>query len=560
MVGHLNAHGRLAGDGCFHTHICHRKVQGDIVCQRGDAADLHTRHGLQFVSGNRGPAGDIQHPGAHAEAFQRVHQLLGVGLQLFLCAGVALLLCFFKQLDGRVLVLVAVHRLGLLGGCGGGCLLGDSGLFHGCCHQRVDVFFLHRLGGDADPAVLVRRRAERHGVLGTHPGHGGLDRRSLRLRGHLRLHHRRCRLDDGRIKSGGRLFRLGGIFGKEICRSGDYRVCHDGRRRGLGCRAQRVLPEGAARPDDQRLNGFAAALGESGVVGAKVYVKGRAGMGNADPHRGDGRRGRLRLGRGCGCSFSFGSVCLHLLRYLMPPAQHAGHPVRHPQMQPGGLVLLVQRLVLGFVVFLIDRPLCLPDGGALGAAGSALLCKGSAAGVDTAGDGTQPDPDLGGGNIKNVQAAAQQKHDHDEVCRRATAQQKQYAAQYKAHCAAGEPCIDAVGVAGGKHLQRRQPLRLDIGKHDDRAADKDKPQHQLEDAGQQLLAPGVQNGQTAHGCTQHKAAAAEQPEQHIMEHPPYGIAPHKGQHDQQQAAEQGAKPCREPLLCLFTAGGSTPFR
>ena len=269
------------------------------------------------------------------------------------------------------------------------------------------------------------------------------------------------------------------------------------------------------------------------MVGAKVYVKGRAGMGNADPHRGDGRRGRLWLGRGGGSGLSFGSVCFHLLRYLVSPAQHAGHPVRHPQMQPGGLVLLVQRLVLGFVVFLVDRPLCLPDGGALGAAGSALLCKGSAAGVDTAGDGTQPDPDLGGGNIKNVQAAAQQEHDHDEICCRASAQQKQHAAQHKAYCAAGEPCIDAVGVAGGKHLQRRQPLRLDIGKHDDCAADKDKPQHQLEDAGQQLLAPGVQNGQTAHGCTQHKAAAAEQSEQHIMEHPPYGIAPHKGQHDQQ---------------------------
>ena len=142
----------------------------------------------------------------------------------------------------------------------------------------------------------------------------------------------------------------------------------------------------------------------------------------------------------------------------------------------------------------------------------------------------------------------------------ASAQQKQHAAQHKAYCAAGEPCIDAIGVAGGKHLQRRQPLRLDIGKHDDCAADKDKPQHQLEDAGQQLLAPGVQNGQTAHGCTQHKAAAAEQPEQHIMEHPPYGIALHKGQHHQQQAAEQGAKPCRKPLLCLFTAGSSTPCR
>ena len=229
-------------------------------------------------------------------------------------------------------------------------------------------------------------------------------------------------------------------------------------------------------------------------------------------------------------------------------------------MQSGGLVLLVQRLILCFVVFLVDLPLGLPDGGALGAAGSALLCKGRATGAEAAGDGAQPDPDLGGGDVKNVQAAAQQKHDHNEVCRRASAQQKQHAAQHKAHCAAGEPCADTVGVAGGKHLQRRQPLRLDIGKHDDRAADKDKPQHQLEDAGQQLLAPGVQNGQTAHGCTQHKAAAAEQPEQHIMEHPPCGIALHKGQHHQQQTAEQGAKPCREPLFCLFTAGSSTPFR
>ena len=477
MVGHLDAHGGLAGDGGFHTHICHRKVQGDIVCQRGDAADLHTRHGLQLVPGNRGPAGDIQHPGAHAEAFQRVHQLLGVGLQLFLCAGVAFLLRFFKQLDGRVLVLVAVHRLGLLGGGGSGCLLRDGGLFHGCCHQRVDVLFLHRFGGDADPAVLVRRRAERHGVLGTHPGHGGLDGRSFRLRRHLRLHHRRCRLDDGSIKNRGRdgLFRLGGIFGKEICRSGDHRVCHDGRRRGFGRRTQRVLPEGAARPDDQRLNGLAATLGEGGVVGAKVYVKSGAGTRNADPYRGDGRRGGFRLGRGGGRGFGVRSVCLHLLRYLMPPAQHARHPVRHPQMQPGRLILLVQRLVLGFVVFLVDLPLCLPDGGALGTAGGALLCKGRAASADAAGDGAQPDPDLGGGDVKNVQAAAQQKHDHNEVCRRATAQQKQHAAQHKAHCAAGQPRADTVGVAGRKHLQRRQSLRLDIGKHDDRAADKDKP-------------------------------------------------------------------------------------
>ena len=38
--------------------------------------------------------------------------------------------------------------------------LGDSWLFHGSCHQRVEVFFLHRVAGDADPAVLIRLRAE----------------------------------------------------------------------------------------------------------------------------------------------------------------------------------------------------------------------------------------------------------------------------------------------------------------------------------------------------------------------------------------------------------------
>ena len=31
MVGHLDAHGGLAGDGGFHTHIGHREVQGDML-------------------------------------------------------------------------------------------------------------------------------------------------------------------------------------------------------------------------------------------------------------------------------------------------------------------------------------------------------------------------------------------------------------------------------------------------------------------------------------------------------------------------------------------------
>ena len=56
------------------------KLEGLITI--GDIAtsymDVYSRHGLQLVPGDRRSAGDIQHPGAHAEAFQRVHQLLGV--------------------------------------------------------------------------------------------------------------------------------------------------------------------------------------------------------------------------------------------------------------------------------------------------------------------------------------------------------------------------------------------------------------------------------------------------------------------------------------------------
>jgi len=53
-VGPRAPDGGLAGDGRFHTHVRHRKVQGDIVCQRGDAADLDTRHGLHLVPGDGG--------------------------------------------------------------------------------------------------------------------------------------------------------------------------------------------------------------------------------------------------------------------------------------------------------------------------------------------------------------------------------------------------------------------------------------------------------------------------------------------------------------------------
>lgn len=83
-------------------------------------------------------------------------------------------------------------------------------------------------------------------------------------------------------------------------------------------------------------------------------------------------------------------------------------------------------------------------------------------------------------------------------------------------------------VAGRHHLEGRQPLRLDVGKHDHRAACKHEPQRQLADVGQQILAPRVQHGQAAHRCTQHKTAAAKQAKQHLMQRFPHRVAFHKG--------------------------------
>ena len=134
VVGHLDADSRLARDGGLHADIGHGEVQGDIVRQRGDAADLDARHRLHLVPGDRGAAGDIQHSGADAKALQRIHQLLGVGLELVLRAHIRFLGGTLKQLDGGVLILVGLHRLGFFGRGTGGGLLRGSRLFHGRCH------------------------------------------------------------------------------------------------------------------------------------------------------------------------------------------------------------------------------------------------------------------------------------------------------------------------------------------------------------------------------------------------------------------------------------------
>ena len=274
MVRHLDAHGRLAGDGCLHADIGHRQVQGDVVRQRSDAAYLDARHGLDFIPGDRRAAGNIQHTGADAEAFQRVHQLLGVGFQLVFRAGVAFLRGALEQLDGRVLILEALLRLGLFGGGVRGLLLGDSGLFHGGCHQRVEVFFLHRVAGDADPAVLIRLRAECRSILGADRLRGRFRSRGQIIErdaeGERRL--RRGLLFRLFCRGGGRdsrCHRRLGLGREEVLGGGIHSVRDDGRHGGAdGRTAERVHAEGAAGAEDDGLDGLTAALGDGGMVRA----------------------------------------------------------------------------------------------------------------------------------------------------------------------------------------------------------------------------------------------------------------------------------------------------
>ena len=71
FIGHLDADGGFAGDGGLDTHTGGGQVQGNVIGQTGDAADLNARLGLQFISGNRRAAADVQHGGLDAEAVQR---------------------------------------------------------------------------------------------------------------------------------------------------------------------------------------------------------------------------------------------------------------------------------------------------------------------------------------------------------------------------------------------------------------------------------------------------------------------------------------------------------
>ncbi len=365
--------------------------------------------------------------------------------------------------------------------------------------------------------------------------------------------------------SRGRLLRFG-RGGKEICRIRDHSILHDGLRGRFRGRTQRVLAKGAAGPHNQRLNGLTAAFLHLGVVGAKVYVKGCPGPGCTHLHRRDDRGRRLRLGKRlaeavcgrfrlgcllCGRNFRF-----HFLGHLVAPAADAAEPVRQADAECRALHILfrfflVLCLIFGFVVVLFCLLLRCPGSSTLSPALGVALGKSCAPGMGAAKRRAQPLPDLRRGQVKDVQAGTERQHDHDQVCRRASAQQQQIAAQQCTQCTAADPGIHTILVTCSHHLEGRKPLRLDAGKDDDRAAGKNKSQRQLENFGQKIFAPGVLHSKAAYRRAQHKAAAAKQAEQHIMQRTPGRVPFHEGQHDQQKPRKQGAKPCRETLFCAF---------
>ena len=109
LIGNFDADGGLCRGWSLDTDTRSGQVQGDIIGQACDAADLDTSLRLQFVPGDRGTAADIQHRGLDAEAVQRVDEDVGVLLHFAGGTGFIVGTCGVKEVDRRIAV--------RLGGC-----------------------------------------------------------------------------------------------------------------------------------------------------------------------------------------------------------------------------------------------------------------------------------------------------------------------------------------------------------------------------------------------------------------------------------------------------------
>ena len=70
-VGNFNTNGGFAGNGRFDTNACGRQLQGNIISQMNDLADLDTGCRFQFVPRDGRPLAGMKYLGVDIEALQR---------------------------------------------------------------------------------------------------------------------------------------------------------------------------------------------------------------------------------------------------------------------------------------------------------------------------------------------------------------------------------------------------------------------------------------------------------------------------------------------------------
>ena len=145
FVGHLNAHGRFAGNRRFDTDARRGKIQGNIISQAGNAADLNARLRLKFVPCDGRAAADVQDSCFNAETVQRIDKDIGVFLHFFCCAGFILRRSGIEQVERRIAVGLDFLLFCLCGKGGAGFLAHFCGIWRGGNRRqsRVADFIIH---------------------------------------------------------------------------------------------------------------------------------------------------------------------------------------------------------------------------------------------------------------------------------------------------------------------------------------------------------------------------------------------------------------------------------
>ena len=528
-VGHLNAHGRLAGDGGFNTYVCNCKVQRDIVCKVGDAADLHTGAGLQLITGDRGAAGNIQNTGLHTKAFQSGNQLFGIGFQLQ--AGI---LRFFLLGVEQAQRRVAIHRrsrfFSFRGRGGGGLLLSGSGLAQSGIRQMLNCDTLplgyRRLGINRHPLVLILQRGRNNAVraravrgMGTHhryrrrAGRNGLRLRGDFLHGRLRLDRRADHSRRGFRQNVIRFYRGRGLL---IFR--------------MGCPARPDVPfrilfgiVGGSLSIVQSSFHHAAPVGHCAYSHISLQLTGRLlhislfliviihTVPDVTEELADLAEKSLS-----GFFFRFRLLVKHVFHF---------HLVDLLAFQQ-----LFSAAVVAFFSFSQYRFL--------------FVHKTLHIIVDHL-------PDLRRGNTENHHQGADHQHHHDHVGCGPSAQAQQQSAQRQTRYTAAENHVRAVFIADTYHFpETGQTGNIQVGKHGHHTGKGKQTHGRLADFRHQRLALCKADRQIDHYNAQHIHAHAKHAKQRRAQHVPHRFALHK-QHDDQQHTNAKQHKALDQLFLLF---------